>query len=176
MTEITDRYAMRFAVSAGRLKVLTEKGGVDVARASEERFAAEPQAVFGVWQEFTEWTSRLPASLPVETIDLASPDIGAPAPSPRQVFAIGLNYRSHAAEANFASPKEPPTFTKFPSSLAGPRGELDLPDGLVDWEVELVVVMGKTAKHVPAQLSSPGRPRGSGTPGSPRGTSRRGTW
>jgi 2-keto-4-pentenoate hydratase/2-oxohepta-3-ene-1,7-dioic acid hydratase in catechol pathway len=76
------------------------------------------------------------------------PVLGAPVPSPRQVFAIGLNYRSHAAESNMALPEHPLVFTKFPSCIADPVVCVDLPDGNVDWEAELVVVMGQTAHQV----------------------------
>jgi len=58
------------------------------------------------------------------------------------VFAIGLNYRAHAEETGSAVPDLPLTFTKFPSCLAGPRDDIPLVPGSVDWEVELVLVVG----------------------------------
>ncbi|MGA6160354.1 fumarylacetoacetate hydrolase family protein [Stenotrophomonas sp. NPDC087984] len=71
-------------------------------------------------------------------------------PTPRQVFAIGLNYRGHAEEASLAAPESPSVFTKFATSLTGPDTQLRLPSGRVDWEAELVVVMGRRAEHVAA--------------------------
>jgi 2-keto-4-pentenoate hydratase/2-oxohepta-3-ene-1,7-dioic acid hydratase in catechol pathway len=73
----------------------------------------------------------------------------APSPRPRQVFAIGLNYRAHAAEARVEMPELPqipPTFTKFVTSITGPVTELTLPSDRVDSEVELVVVIGARAE------------------------------
>src|ERR1700723_1694652 len=72
------------------------------------------------------------------------------APAPRQVFGIGLNYREHAAESGFDAPAtEPPVFTKFPSCITGPTGDIEMPTGgKVDWEVELVVVIGRRAHRV----------------------------
>jgi 2-keto-4-pentenoate hydratase/2-oxohepta-3-ene-1,7-dioic acid hydratase in catechol pathway len=67
---------------------------------------------------------------------------------PRQVFAIGLNYASHAEESGTALPEFPATFTKFPASLAGPFDDVELPSGTVDWEVELVVVLGRRADRL----------------------------
>jgi 2-keto-4-pentenoate hydratase/2-oxohepta-3-ene-1,7-dioic acid hydratase in catechol pathway len=68
------------------------------------------------------------------------------------VFGIGLNYRDHAAESGLPVPTgEPPVFTKFPSCITGPYGDIELPEGHVDWEVELVAVIGRRARHVPAE-------------------------
>ncbi len=56
--------------------------------------------------------------------------LGSPAPAPRQVFGIGLNYREHAAESGFDAPAtEPPVFTKFPSCITGPSGDIEMPAG-----------------------------------------------
>jgi 2-keto-4-pentenoate hydratase/2-oxohepta-3-ene-1,7-dioic acid hydratase in catechol pathway len=64
------------------------------------------------------------------------------------VFAIGLNYRSHAEESGMALPAVPATFTKFPASLAGPFDDVELVGTNVDWEVELVAVVGRRADRV----------------------------
>jgi 2-keto-4-pentenoate hydratase/2-oxohepta-3-ene-1,7-dioic acid hydratase in catechol pathway len=67
---------------------------------------------------------------------------------PQQVFAVGLNYRHHAAEMHLALPKVPMIFTKFVSSLCGPNDELPVPSETTDFEAELVVVVGQTARDV----------------------------
>ena len=72
----------------------------------------------------------------------------APVPRPRQVFAIGMNYAAHAAEAGVEAPEFPPTFTKFPTCLTGPDATVALPSAFVDWEVELVAVIGSAAYEV----------------------------
>jgi 2-keto-4-pentenoate hydratase/2-oxohepta-3-ene-1,7-dioic acid hydratase in catechol pathway len=74
--------------------------------------------------------------------------LASPVPSPRQVFAIGLNYASHAQETGAEAPSVPATFTKFPSSLAGPFDPVELSGATVDWEVELVAVIGARADRV----------------------------
>jgi 2-keto-4-pentenoate hydratase/2-oxohepta-3-ene-1,7-dioic acid hydratase in catechol pathway len=71
-------------------------------------------------------------------------------PRPRQVFAIGMNYRDHADETGLGVPASPSTFTKFPTCITGPSAQVPLPPGDVDWEVELVVVLGRTARNVSA--------------------------
>ena len=66
-------------------------------------------------------------------------------------ICIGLNYRDHADETGAAYPAEPVVFMKATSSIQGPDDDVILPRGSVksDWEVELGVVIGRAAKHVP---------------------------
>ncbi|MFI0938483.1 fumarylacetoacetate hydrolase family protein [Streptomyces sp. NPDC021020] len=140
---------MRVANLAGRLVLIDARGhAVDVEGASGGRFAAEPQAVFTRWADFRAWASatELPAGEPFDPRDL-----GSPVPQPRQVLAVGLNYRDHAAESGFGVPDTlPPVFTKFASSITGPVSEVVVPEGgHTDWEVELVAVIGADARNVP---------------------------
>jgi 2-keto-4-pentenoate hydratase/2-oxohepta-3-ene-1,7-dioic acid hydratase in catechol pathway len=135
---------MRTTTVDGRMALHHDSRLVDVAHASDGRFAAQPLAVFDEWAEFRRWAEGADLS--------AAPSVGsnpgAPSPQPRQVFAIGLNYADHAAESGVDVPSFPPTFTKFPSCVVGPRADLVLPTEQVDWEAELVVVIGKRAEHV----------------------------
>jgi 2-keto-4-pentenoate hydratase/2-oxohepta-3-ene-1,7-dioic acid hydratase in catechol pathway len=144
---------MRIANHEGRLVVVTGEAGHEIAhdveKSSGGRFGADPQAIYDDWDGFTSWaaSARWEGGVPVRPAAL-----GSPTPAPRQVFGIGLNYRDHAAESGFAVPTgEPPVFTKFPSCITGPRGDIELPPGgHVDWEVELVAVIGRRAHRVPA--------------------------
>lgn len=74
--------------------------------------------------------------------------LGPPVPRPSQVFGIGLNYRTHVAETGMTLPDAPLVFTKFPSCLAGPTAEIPIVSATTDYEAELVVVMGRTAREV----------------------------
>lgn len=140
---------MRLANLTGRLVLVTPDGqrALDVRCASDGRFSSDPQKVYDRWDEFVEWAD---AANFAATKPFSLNYLGAPAPSPRQVFAIGLNYRAHAAEANFAVPDEPTVlFTKWPSCLTGPVTTVQLPaGGNTDWEVELVVVIGRRAYRI----------------------------
>ncbi|TAN57059.1 MAG: FAA hydrolase family protein, partial [Rhodospirillales bacterium] len=73
--------------------------------------------------------------------------LGVPVSGIRDIFAIGLNYRDHAAEAGMALPPEPVLFSKATGSLSGPNDPVVLPPGALkgDWEVELALVIGKPA-------------------------------
>ncbi|QDT03292.1 Ureidoglycolate lyase [Rubripirellula lacrimiformis] len=74
-----------------------------------------------------------------------------PTPTPEKVICIGLNYRDHAIETGAEIPSEPVVFSKFNTTLIGHGGVIRLPSisKKVDYEAELVVVIGKEAKHVP---------------------------
>ncbi len=67
-----------------------------------------------------------------------------------KIVAIGLNYSDHAAETGAEVPKEPITFMKATTAITGPYDEVEIPRGSeqTDWEVELGVVIGRTAKYV----------------------------
>ncbi|MGW0452552.1 fumarylacetoacetate hydrolase family protein [Gordonia sputi] len=139
---------MRISNLGGRLALLTDTGAVDIEKASAGQFSADPTAVYAKWDEFVAWAQS--ADLPAGT-SYDDADLGAPVPEPAQIFAIGLNYRDHAIESGLDFPAEPPVFTKFRTSLAGPVGDLELPTDTVDWEAELVVVIGRAARDVSAE-------------------------
>ncbi|WP_329258651.1 fumarylacetoacetate hydrolase family protein [Actinoallomurus sp. NBC_01490] len=150
---------MRIANHDGRLVVVAPEppapsagGGetpplraVDVETTSNGLFGSDPQAIYERWAEFRGWA---------ESVDFGRAEpvpersLRAAVPRPRQVFAIGLNYRDHAAESGFEIPAEPVVFTKYVSSFTGPFGDITLSPGDVDWEVELVAVVGARARGV----------------------------
>jgi 2-keto-4-pentenoate hydratase/2-oxohepta-3-ene-1,7-dioic acid hydratase in catechol pathway len=142
---------MRIATTDCRLNVWTSDGWVDVEQRSNHRFSSDPQEIYPRWAEFRAWADglQLGAADGMDDGGAERANWGAPCPRPRQVFAIGLNYRDHAAEAGLAAPDSPPTFTKFPSCITGPVTTLTLPSSNVDWEVELVAVVGLRAERVP---------------------------
>ncbi|WP_228389242.1 fumarylacetoacetate hydrolase family protein [Cumulibacter manganitolerans] len=125
----------------------SESTGIDVEKASDGRFGADPSAVYDVWDEFVSWAASAPRTGAVE---VSVESIGAPVPFPKQVFALGLNYRDHAAETGLAIPEEIQVFTKWASAFTGPIAQVRLVEGdLIDWEVELVVVIGKGGRDIP---------------------------
>jgi len=129
----------------GRAVLVADGGVVDVAAASDGRLSHDPQQLYEHWDELRAFAAGAP--LPGGSLEVQR--LQAPVPHPRQVFAIGMNYAAHAAEAGVDAPEFPPTFTKFPTCLTGPEATVALPSGFVDWEVELVVVVGRTAYEVP---------------------------
>jgi 2-keto-4-pentenoate hydratase/2-oxohepta-3-ene-1,7-dioic acid hydratase in catechol pathway len=76
--------------------------------------------------------------------------IGAPITRPGKIVCIGLNYRDHAEETGAEIPAEPVVFMKDPATMVGPYDDVLIPRGSVktDWEVELGVVIGATARYL----------------------------
>lgn len=149
---------MRLANVDGRAVLITTDNdtddtiaihGIDVAEASAGKFGPTLPALYEDWDGFQTWSETLETT-DQQTITVTRDRLGSPSPAPRQIVAIGLNYRSHAAESGFEPPTGlPPTFTKFVTSLTGPDTEIVLPPGgKTDWEVELVAVIGRTAHNV----------------------------
>jgi 2-keto-4-pentenoate hydratase/2-oxohepta-3-ene-1,7-dioic acid hydratase in catechol pathway len=138
---------VRTANLDNRLVLVRDGGAVDVEKASDGVFSSDPQAVFDRWAELRAW-ARSATARQAERVPVDENRLGAPAPRPRQVFALALNYADHAGESSFEVPEQPSVFTKYPTSLAGPRDTVVLPSAVVDWEVELVAVIGSRAQDV----------------------------
>jgi 2,4-diketo-3-deoxy-L-fuconate hydrolase len=137
---------MKLANLDGRAVLVLDGEVADVATVSDGRFGPDPMSLFEEWDAFRE----LAAGVTAGTGPLDESRLQNPVPRPRQVFAIGLNYRSHAEESGMALPSVPATFTKFPASLSGPFDDIEVVGDGVDWEVELVAVIGRRADRVDA--------------------------
>jgi 2-keto-4-pentenoate hydratase/2-oxohepta-3-ene-1,7-dioic acid hydratase in catechol pathway len=135
---------VKIANSNGRAVLVLGDEIADIAEASDGRFGPDPMGIYEDWAGFVDFARRVTTG----TGPLVESDLGNPVPAPRQVFAIGLNYRSHAEESGMAVPAVPATFTKFPAALSGPFDDVELAGDTVDWEVELVAVIGTRADHV----------------------------
>ena len=87
------------------------------------------------------------------TVPASSARLHAPITDPGKFICIGLNYRDHAEEANQPIPKEPPIFAKWSNAILDPGEPILRPRGssMLDWEVELGVVIGRTARFVPKE-------------------------
>jgi 2-keto-4-pentenoate hydratase/2-oxohepta-3-ene-1,7-dioic acid hydratase in catechol pathway len=140
---------VRIANVAGRCKLLVDGGAVDIEKASSGRFSSHPQEIYDRFSDFRTWGERVTEA--DEPWDRSQ--AGPPVPGPRQIFAVALNYVDHANEAGVKAPEAPLIFAKYVSSLVGPVVEVGLPKGSVDWEVELVAVLGATAHEVPVSAA-----------------------
>jgi len=87
------------------------------------------------------------------TIDPDGLRVGAPLARPGKIICIGLNYRDHAAETGAMLPTEPVMFMKAPDTVVGPYDDVLVPRGSTktDWEVELAVVIGRTARYLESE-------------------------
>lgn len=141
-----------------RLGVKTEKGIFDVTRALDQVPAEEnfPQTMEQVLtggetalvalKSYIDHLTQRPELFFNET-DLS---FGASVPSPGKIICIGRNYRKHAEETKSDVPETPILFNKFSNALAAHRETINIPfvSQKVDYEAELVVVMGKRARRV----------------------------
>jgi 2-keto-4-pentenoate hydratase/2-oxohepta-3-ene-1,7-dioic acid hydratase in catechol pathway len=77
----------------------------------------------------------------------------APVPDPKKIVCLGLNYRDHALESGKAIPTEPVLFSKYATALIGHGESIVIPkvSQRVDYEAELVIVMGKKGRHIPVE-------------------------
>jgi 2-keto-4-pentenoate hydratase/2-oxohepta-3-ene-1,7-dioic acid hydratase in catechol pathway len=137
----------RFANVEGRAALVDPDGGwFDASRVSGGAVHHDPMKA---WLQLDE------LHLAASTIATREPDghvrdtvLGPPIPRPRSVFAVGLNYQSHAEEAEMELPKTPLIFTKFPSCLVGPDDPVILGGTTDDYEAELVVVIGQGGRDI----------------------------
>ena len=134
---------------SGRAALEVDGNWYDLGRLSGDESLADPMAAVARSDELHGLSDRCSGA----TADgsLADVELGPPVPRPRQVFAIGLNYADHAAESGMQAPPAPLTFTKFQSAIAGPTADVPLSGEMVDWEVEIVVVIGRTCAYVPVE-------------------------
>lgn len=142
---------MRYGAINERAALLFDGVAVDIADATSGHFGPDPMDAFGNWGEFCAWAKEADTS---SARSFSFEELTCPVPSPTQVFGIGLNYADHASETSHELPDKPLVFTKFPSALAGPTDEVPLVPGNCDWEVELVVVMGSTARNIAAEAAA----------------------
>lgn len=133
-----------------RLGAVRDNGVIDLAAVSEGRLPGDMltllqggDAALDVAREVTQNA--------VDSIPLSQVKLRAPIMNPSKIVAIGLNYMDHCREQKVDPPKAPLIFAKFPSSIIGPGEAIRWDPALtsqVDFEVELAVVMGRTARHV----------------------------
>lgn len=144
---------MKLANLAGRATLVGDDGIVDIHACSDGRLPSDPDRAVEMLAEVDRWyRQERPDPDPTHTAASLAADpapLGPPVVRPSQIFAIGLNYAAHAAETNRRLPTTPLVFTKFASALAGPGETIALPTQTCDWEVELVVVMGRAGRDIP---------------------------
>ena len=145
---------MKLANVQGRACIVTDGGGVDLAAASAGMFSSLVDDVIPMLAEVGQWfvsdEPELDPDLSTANLLADLERLGPPVTRPVQVFAIGLNYADHASETGLELPEQPMVFTKWTSSIAGPGAVVSLPADTVDWEVELVAVIGKGGRSIAA--------------------------
>lgn len=140
-----------------KLGIKTEEGIIDVQAVSEKTGIAAPKTVLDVIVGGNEALETLTKIITSSHEKINEEDIRyAPAiPNAGKVLCVGANYRKHAIESGLAIPEDPIYFAKYSNSLSGHREDIFLPKMAeqVDYEVELVAVIGKPAKNVSVETA-----------------------
>ena len=131
-----------------RAALVAEDKFYDLETLSRGSIGADPMAALGALDALSELSSNLADKS--ETGRLSTARLGPPVPRPPNGFAVGLNYRNHALESGMDLPRFPLVFTKYSSCIAGPNDDIVMRSDYVDFEAELVVVIGHGGKDIAA--------------------------
>jgi acylpyruvate hydrolase len=141
---VADRWLARLATQDGAVVAVGGPDGAARALVDGESFADLPKLIATAG---ADW-GRIEAG---EAVELVRERLLTPVDDPRKVLCVGANYKAHADEANIDAPGHPMIFAKWASALTGPFDDVGLPpeSQFVDWEAELVAVIGRRCRRVP---------------------------
>jgi 2-keto-4-pentenoate hydratase/2-oxohepta-3-ene-1,7-dioic acid hydratase in catechol pathway len=133
--------------SGGHAGVLTDEGVVDAAAILRLDRISVRELIEG--ELLADLAARFQGS---DADPIQDAELLPPVPDPDKIICIGLNYRSHAAEAGIDPPEQPTFFAKFRNALAAPGATVPLPAASekVDYEAEVAFVVGRRCKEVDA--------------------------
>jgi 2-keto-4-pentenoate hydratase/2-oxohepta-3-ene-1,7-dioic acid hydratase in catechol pathway len=118
---------------------------VDVERSSNGALPSDVMSCYSVWESLRAHASSLAKT---DGVACSIEQLDCPVPQPRQLFAVGLNYKKHAEEVGSPIPATPLTFAKFQSSINTPSGDVHLVGETCDYESELVIVIGTGGTNI----------------------------
>jgi 2-keto-4-pentenoate hydratase/2-oxohepta-3-ene-1,7-dioic acid hydratase in catechol pathway len=118
--------------------------------ATDAAFPPTVRRLLAAGPEILEHAARAGKRADAVRVPVDKARLAAPVPDPQKIVCLGLNYRDHAAETNAPLPKEPILFSKYPTALIGSGDAIILPavSNEVDFEAELVIVVGKRGRHL----------------------------
>lgn len=130
----------------GRAALVSDGKYFDLETVSEGALGSDPMAALAALDQLSALSVGLADAAPTGSLEGA--DVRSPVPTPRNSYGIGLNYKAHADEASMDLPTSPLVFTKFPSCIVGPNDDIELRSDGVDYEGEIVVVIGTGGKDI----------------------------
>jgi 2-keto-4-pentenoate hydratase/2-oxohepta-3-ene-1,7-dioic acid hydratase in catechol pathway len=142
-----------------KLATFRADGAPELGIVDGERMICLSRAAPGLAQNMIELIQRWPrieqdvrgiAKAPLHVLELSKVYLMAPIPRPGKILAIGLNYADHIEETKAQKPDKQIWFSKMPTSINGPYDPIQIPkvSSAVDWEAELVAVIGKGGRHI----------------------------
>ena len=136
----------KLANVSGRSVLVNGDDYFDLAKISEGNVSSDPSQVvnsLGAISKLYEQIDQFDASGSLKDVQMGPPVTGS-----RNCFAVGLNYRNHAEESGMEIPPFPMIFTKHTSCINGPFDNIEMRSDIVDYEAELVAVIGKQGKNI----------------------------
>ena len=130
----------------GRAALLNEESFYDLEKISEGNLSHDTTNALFHLEELDELNNKLNDF--EATGKISEAEFDAPVSFPKNCYAVGLNYRNHAEEANMTIPEVPMVFTKHTSCLVGATADVEMRSNYVDYEAELVVVIGLSGKDI----------------------------
>ena len=130
----------------GKSSLISGESYYDVNTISQGKISSEPSEVLDSLNDLHELSSKIDNYEATGLIE--SSLLGAPITNSRNCFAVGLNYKAHAEESGMEIPPFPMVFTKHTSCIVGPFEDIQMRSDIVDYEAELVIVIGKKGKNI----------------------------
>ena len=130
----------------GKSSLIFGESYYDINTISQGKISSDPSEVLDSLNDLHELSSKIDNYEATGSIE--SSLLGAPITNSRNCFAVGLNYKAHAEESGMEIPPFPMVFTKHTSCIVGPFNEIQMRSDIVDYEAELVVVIGKKGKNI----------------------------
>tara|TARA_B100000767_G_scaffold230437_1_gene221522 strand:+ start:1155 stop:2081 length:927 start_codon:yes stop_codon:yes gene_type:complete len=135
----------------GRAALVSGEDYYDLEKISRGNFSQDPMQALEALSELSALGAQLDNFEP--SGQHADVELGPPVPNPKNCYAVGLNYRNHAEESNMAMPPVPMVFTKHTSCISGPTADIEMRSDYVDYEAELVAVIGKPGKDIAKEIA-----------------------
>ena len=136
----------RLANISGRASLVEDGNYYDLEVISDGEFNSDPSDALQNQDRLKQLNSQLPEMEPTGLV--CDSELGPPVSSSANCYAVGLNYKNHAEESGLEIPDVPMIFTKHTSCLVGPSATIEMRSDAVDYEAELVAVIGKTGKDI----------------------------
>ena len=136
----------KLANISGRAALIDKDNFFDLETISEGLFDHETSNALSNLEDLHKLSAEL--SDKEATGSLENADFKSPVSSPKNCYAVGLNYRNHAEEAGMEIPDVPMIFTKHTTCLVGSNADIEMRSDVVDYEAELVAVIGKPGKDI----------------------------
>ena len=138
--------SFKLGTVSGKAVLIKDDHYYDVASLSEGAISSDSVEALKFQTELSDLYETL--SEENASGNLSEVELGNPVPKSPNCYAVGLNYRKHAEESGMDIPDVPMIFTKHTSCFVGPKANVEMRSDYVDWEVELVAVIGKEGKNI----------------------------